>query len=109
MSLFNHFYDTGYLPLVVFLTFDKREQYLVCAALRRGREWQLPMLREVFPQARLRVRLDAAGPELLEAEMAGNPRLKRAAALMEPVWKESRSWKRRRLQAGLALQAGRSW
>ena len=82
LSLFNHFYDTAcYLPLLVFLTFDKaREQYLVCAALRAGNapakqgvagilKRLLPMLREAFPQARLRVRLDAgfAGPELLEA------------------------------------------
>ena len=82
LSLFNHFYDTAcYLPLVVFLTFDnEREQYLVCAALRAGNapakqgvagilKRLLPMLREAFPQARLRVRLDAgfAGPELLEA------------------------------------------
>ena len=114
LSLFNHFYDTACtLPLVVFLTFDKeREQYLVCAALRAGNapakqgvagilKRLLPMLREAFPKARLRVRLDAgfAGPELLEAFeregleyvmcLAGNPRLKRAAAgLMEPVWKE---------------------
>ena len=72
LSLFNHFYDTAcYLPLVVFLTFDnEREQYLVCAALRAGNapakqgvagilKRLLPMLREAFPQARLRVRLDA--------------------------------------------------
>ena len=66
---------------MVFLTFDKeREQYLVCAALRAGNapakqgvagilRRLAPMLREAFPKARLRVRLDAgfAGPELLEA------------------------------------------
>ena len=47
LSLFSRFYDTAcYLPLVVFLTFDKeREQYLVCAALRAGnapakQEWR---------------------------------------------------------------------
>ena len=136
LSLFNHFYDTAcYLPLVVFLTFDnEREQYLVCAALRAGNapakqgmagilKRLLPMLREAFPQARLRVRLDAgfAGPELLEAFeregleyvmcLAGNPTLKRAAAgLMEPVWKEYRqTGKRPQERYGDCLYGARSW
>ena len=136
MSLFNHFYDTAcYLPLVVFLTFDnEREQYLVCAALRAGNapakqgvagilKRLLPMLREAFPKARLRVRLDAgfAGPELLEAFeregleyvmcLAGNPTLKRAAGgLMEPVWKEYRqTGKRPQERYGDCLYGARSW
>ena len=136
LSLFNHFYDTAcYLPLVVFLTFDnEREQYLVCAALRAGNapakqgvagilKRLLPMLREAFPQARLRVRLDAgfAGPELLEVFeregleyvmcLAGNPTLKRAAAgLMEPVWKEyEQTGKRPQERYGDCLYGARSW
>ena len=136
LSLFNHFYDTAcYLPLVVFLTFDnEREQYLVCAALRAGNapakqgvagilKRLLPMLREAFPKARLRVRLDAgfAGPELLEAFeregleyvmcLAGNPTLKRAAAgLMEPVWKEyEQTGKRPQERYGDCLYGARSW
>ena len=136
LSLFNHFYDTAcYLPLVVFLTFDnEREQYLVCAALRAGNapakqgvagilKRLLPMLREAFPKARLRVRLDAgfAGPELLEAFeregleyvmcLAGNPTLKRAAAgLMEPVWKEyQQTGKRPQERYGDCLYGARSW
>ena len=136
MSLFNHFYDTACtLPLVVFLTFDnEREQYLVCAALRAGNapakqgvagilKRLLPMLREAFPQARLRVRLDAgfAGPELLEAFdregleyvmcLAGNPTLKRAAVgLMEQVWKEyEQTGKRPQERYGDCLYGARSW
>ena len=83
----------------------------------------LPMLREAFPQARLRVRLDAgfAGPELLEVFeregleyvmcLAGNPTLKRAAAgLMEPVWKEyEQTGKRPRERYGDCLYGARSW
>ena len=120
-SLFNHFYDTAcYLPLTGFMTFDnEREQYLFCALLRPGNATAkaglsavlkrvLPMLREAFPKARLRVRLDAgfAGGELLEYfEREGleyvvclgtNPVLKRAAqGLMEEVWREYRAEEKR--------------
>ena len=136
LSLFSRFYDTTcYLPLVVFLIFDKeREQYLVCAALRAGNapvkqgllgilKRLAPMLQEAFPKARLRVRLDAgfARPELLEAFeregleyvmcLAGNPTLKRAAAgLMEPVWKEyEQTGKRPQERYGDCLYGARSW
>lgn len=136
LSLFSHFYDTAcYLPLVVFLTFDnEREQYLVCAVLRAGNapakqgmlgilKRLLPMLREAFPKARLRVRLDAgfAGPELLEAFeregleyvvcLATNPTLKRSVAgLMEPVWEEyEKTGKRPQERYGDCLYGARSW
>ena len=106
----------------------------MCAALRAGNapakqgvagilKRLLPMLREAFPKARLRVRLDAgfAGPELLEAFeregleyvmcLAGNPTLKRAAAgLMEPVWKEyQQTGKRPQERYGDCLYGARSW
>ena len=81
MSLFNAFYDTYcYLPIVGCLSFDREpEQYLVAALLRDGEapakaglplvlKRLRPLLREAFPRAKLRIRLDAgfAGEELLE-------------------------------------------
>ena len=81
MSLFNAFYDTYcYLPIVGCLSFDREpEQYLVAALLRDGEapakagllvvlKRLRPLLRESFPRAKLRIRLDAefAGEELLE-------------------------------------------
>ena len=80
LSLFNRFYDTAcFLPLVGCVTFDDEdEQYLVAAVLRPGNapakqgmigllKRLLPLLREEFPRARLRIRLDAGfqGGELL--------------------------------------------
>ena len=80
LSLFNGFYDTScYLPLVGFARFDnEREQYLVAAVLRSGTaaagqgllpvlKRLLPQLREMFPRAQVRIRLDAGfqGEELL--------------------------------------------
>ena len=80
LALFNGYYDTWcYLPLLAFVTFDAEpEQHLVAAILRGGRAAAsdgalpllrrlLPKLRQAFPRARLRMRLDGgfAGPELL--------------------------------------------
>lgn len=81
LSLFNGFYDSWcYLPLSGFLTFDNEaEQYLFCYMLRDGHavakqgclgmlKRLLPKLREAFPKARLRIRLDSgfSGTELYD-------------------------------------------
>ena len=104
LSLFNRFYDSWcYLPQAGFLTFDDEvEQYLFCYVLRPGNapakqgltgilKRLLPRLRQAFPDAKLRIRLDSGfnGPdqyEFFEAEkleyvvcMAINPVLKRLA------------------------------
>lgn len=80
LSFFNWHYDTYcYLPMVGFLTFDQEaEQYLVTAVLRPGNAHGsagavgilrrlIARLREVFPKAKIRVRLDGAfaAPEVL--------------------------------------------
>jgi hypothetical protein len=79
LSFFNAHYDTYcYLPMVGFLTFDQEvEQYLVTAVLRPGNapgsagavgilRRLIPRLREAFPKAKIRVRLDGgfATPEV---------------------------------------------
>ena len=79
LSFFNAHYDTYcYLPIVGFVTFDQEvEQYLVTAVLRPGNasgsagavgilRRLIPRLREAFPKARIRVRLDGgfASPEV---------------------------------------------
>lgn len=81
LSFFNAHYDTHcYLPVVGFLTFnDEAEQYLVTAVLRAGNapgakgavgilRRLIALLREVFPKAIIRVRLDGgfAAPEVLD-------------------------------------------
>lgn len=81
LSLFNGLYDSWcYLPLAGFLTFDKEvEQYLFCYMLRDGKapakrgclgmlQRLLPRLRQAFPKAKIRIRLDAgfSGPELYD-------------------------------------------
>ena len=81
LALFNGHYDGWcYLPLLAFVTFDgEPEQQLVAAILRGGRAAAgegaiallrrlLPRLRQAFPRARLRIRLDGgfAGPEMLD-------------------------------------------
>jgi hypothetical protein len=71
LSFFNHHYDTYcYLPVVGFLSFDEEpEQYLVTAVLRPGNapgsagaigilRRLIGRVREAFPEARIRVRLD---------------------------------------------------
>lgn len=80
LSFFHWHYDTYcYLPMVGFLTFDQEvEQYLVTAVLRPGNAHGsagavgilrrlIARLREVFPKAQIRVRLDGAfaTPEVL--------------------------------------------
>lgn len=81
LSLFNRFYDCHcYLPLAGFLSFDAEpEQYLFCYMLRPGNAQAkrgclgmlkrlLPKLRQAFPRARIRIRLDAGftGRELYQ-------------------------------------------
>ena len=81
LSFFNGHYDSYcYLPMVCFLTFnDETEQYLVAAVLRPGNALGsagaigilrrlMGRLNNVFPRARIRVRLDGgfASPEVLE-------------------------------------------
>jgi Transposase DDE domain group 1 len=80
-SFFNAHYDTHcYLPLLGFVTFnDEREQYLVTAVLRPGNapgslgavgilRRLIALLREAFPKAIIRVRLDGGftAPEVLD-------------------------------------------
>jgi len=80
LTFFNWHYDTYcYLPMVGFLTFDQEaEQYLVTAVLRPGNapgsagavgilRRLIQRLREAFPEAKIRVRLDGgfAAPEVL--------------------------------------------
>jgi hypothetical protein len=80
LSFFNWHYDSYcYLPMVGFLTFDQEaEQYLVTAVLRPGNapgsagavgilRRLIQRLREAFPKAKIRVRLDGgfAAPEVL--------------------------------------------
>ena len=113
LALFNSHYDTWcYLPMAGFIRFDEApEQYLFAYVLRGGRasaklgaigilKRVFARLREVFPQAKLRVRLDGgfAGPEMfefLEAErvqyviaMGGNSVLD---ALAEPAMRRARA------------------
>jgi len=81
LSFFNGHYDTWcYLPVVAFATFnDESEQYLLAAVLRPGNAPAklgaigilarlLERLRDAFPRARFRVRLDGgfAYPEILD-------------------------------------------
>jgi hypothetical protein len=80
LVLFNGYYrEWCYLPLLGFVSFDdEADQYLIAAVLRPGNSPDkrgalgvlsrlLPRLREAFPKARLRVRLDAgfAVPDVL--------------------------------------------
>ncbi len=81
LSFFNGHYDTWcYLPVVGFLSFnDEPEQYLITAVLRPGNAPAqlgavgivrriLERIRQAFPKARIRVRLDGgfACPEVLD-------------------------------------------
>jgi Transposase DDE domain group 1 len=80
-TFFNWYYDTFcYLPVLGFLTFDQEiEQYLVTAVLRPGNapgsagavgilSRLIERLRNAFPDAKIRVRLDGAfaAPEVLD-------------------------------------------
>lgn len=135
LALFNGHYDTWcYLPLLAFVTFDKEpEQQLVAAILRGGRapatqgavallRRLLPRLRQAFPSARLRVRLDGgfASPEIfsfLEQEqleyivaIGRNPVLSRRA---EPLMKRVRRMTEKSGQSEAAFDetnyAAKSW
>lgn len=111
-SFFNGYYDSWcYLPLAVFISFDRRpQQYLVGTILRPGNAhatlwtpWVLrclvEALKKAWPKAKIRVRLDGgfAAPhifdllEKLDTEyfvaMAENSRLK---ALAEPLMQKVR-------------------
>lgn len=81
LTFFNGHYDTWcYLPVIGFVTFnDEPEQYLVAAVLRPGNATAklgalgilrrlLVRLRDAFPRARFRVRLDGgfACPEMFD-------------------------------------------
>jgi hypothetical protein len=81
LALFNGYYgDWCYLPMLAFVSFeDEPDQYLVTALLRPGNSPDkkgaigvlsrlVPRLREAFPRARFRVRLDAgfAAPDMLD-------------------------------------------
>lgn len=81
LSLFNGYYGNNcYLPMLGFVSFnDESEQYLFAAVLRPGNSPDkkgalvvlrriIALVREAFPKARLRVRLDAgfAAPEIFE-------------------------------------------
>jgi Transposase DDE domain group 1 len=81
LTFFNAHYDSYcYLPMVGFLTFDQEsEQYLVAAVLRAGNapasagavgilRRLIPRVKEAFPGAKIRVRLDGgfAAPEVLD-------------------------------------------
>ena len=113
LTFFNAHYDTYcYLPMVGFLTFDQEsEQYLVAAVLRPGNapasagavgilRRLIERVKNAFPRARIRVRLDGgfAAPEVLEfldrepkvdyiVNFAANAVLKRKA---EPAMKRPR-------------------
>jgi hypothetical protein len=81
LALFNGYYRHWcYLPMLAFVSFENEpDQYLVTALLRPGNSADkkgaigvlsrlLPRLREAFPRARFRVRLDAgfAAPDVLD-------------------------------------------
>ncbi|HEV7669536.1 MAG TPA: IS1380 family transposase [Thermoanaerobaculia bacterium] len=135
LALFNGHYDTWcYLPLLAFVTFDKEpEQQLVAAILRGGRapasqgaiallRRLLPRLRQAFPRARLRVRLDGgfASPEILSfleqeqleyiVAIGRNPVLSRRA---EPLMKWVRRMTEKSGQSEAAFDetnyAAKSW
>lgn len=135
LSFFNTHYDGHcYLPLLGFLTFDREpEQYLFAAILRAGNapgklgaigllRRLLPRLRQAFPQAHLRVRLDGgfAGPEVLEF-LEAEPRLtyvvglaKNAVLVLEAeehlaeAWAQSlQSEKSERVYSECLYQAGK--
>jgi hypothetical protein len=136
LSLFNGYYDTWcYLPVVGFVTFnDEPEQYLFAAVLRPGNATAargalgilrrtLPLLRQRFRKARIRVRLDGgfAHPQLLEfldaqpdveyvVAMAKNAVLKRKA---KPAMRQARRLSRQSQKTehvyGEARYAAKTW
>src|SRR6266702_3513413 len=113
LSFFNGHYDTWcYLPVVAFATFnDEREQYLLAAVLRPGNAPAklgaigilarlLERLRDAFPKARFRVRLDGgfACPEILDF-LDAQPHMEYAVAMAKNLtleWKADRFMRRAR-------------
>jgi hypothetical protein len=134
-TFFNGHYDTWcYLPIVATVTFnDEREQWAVAAVLRPGNapatrgargilRRLLSKLREAFPTAKFRVRLDGgfANPKLfafLEREqveyvvaMASNSRLeKRARRLMGKARMRSKATAQTEHLYGETRYAAKSW
>jgi hypothetical protein len=135
LSFFNGHYDTAcYLPLVATLTFDDEPmQYLAGIVLRPGNaaagrgaigrlRWLLRALRQAYPRATLRVRLDGgfAGPRLLTfldragveyvVGLPGNPRLeKRVRRLLGRAWARFRATGDRTPLFGETRYAAKSW
>jgi hypothetical protein len=135
LSFFNgHYGGHCYLPLLGFLTFNEEpEQYLYAAVLRSGRvsarhgaigllRNTIVRLREVFPKAEIRVRLDGgfAGPEMFEfleqqrveylVAMGKNTVLKRRCArLMGTARRRSRELGTTVALFGETQYAARSW
>ncbi len=134
-TFFNGHYDTWcYLPVVATVTFnDETEQYAVAAVLRPGNASAslgargllrrlIRQLREAFPPARLRVRLDGgfANPKMfafLEAQeveyvvaMASNARLeKRARRLMGKARMRSKATGQTEHLYGETRYAAKTW
>lgn len=136
LSFFNGHYDSWcYLPVVGFLTFDhETDPYLFTAVLRPGNapaklgalgilRRTLPRLREAFPKARFRVRLDGgfACPEIfafLDAKkdvdyvvaMGKNKRLERKSArLMGTARRLSRETEKTEHVYGQCRYAAKTW
>jgi hypothetical protein len=135
LAFFNGHYDCWcYLPTAMFITFDgERSQYLVAAVLRPGNahatRWAPCMirrlggvLREAWPKARIRVRLDGgfASPRILEwlewlgvEYLIGMPGNKRLDAIAEPWMKASRAEQKRTSETATRFTeckyAARSW
>jgi hypothetical protein len=135
LAMFSGYYDTWcYFPLFAFLSFNEEaDQYLFAGILRSGRSKEteatlgllrrvVPRLKELFPYARIRVRLDAGfqGPELLAlledlqvdyvVGLAENPVLQRLSSkLQKEVERESDQTGRTVTQFGEGVYAARSW
>ena len=135
LSLFNgHYRSWCYLPLLGFVSFnDEPEQYVVSSILRPGRtptgeevvallEPLLAQIRQAFPKARVRVRLDGgfAGPVLLDfldeskveyvLGLAGNKVLwRRSSADLTRVRKQARKRGESVAEYGETRYAAKSW
>ncbi len=135
LALFNGHYDAWcYLPLLAFITFDEEpEQQLVAAILRSGLAAAgegaipllrrlLPRLRQAFPRARLRIRLDGgfASPEMLDfleeerleyiLAIGRNPVLsRRIDSLMQRVRRATEQSGETETEFGETRYAARSW
>ncbi len=135
LAFFNGHYDCWcYLPTAMFITFDgEQSQYLLAAALRPGNahatHWApcmirrlVAVLREAWPKARIRVRLDGgfASPWIFEwlewlgvEYVIGMPGNKRLDAIAEPWMEESRAEQERTEETATRFTdckyAARSW